>query len=431
MNPTSLPGRVSVSRPKVLQLIAHLSAGGASKVAISLAQLLRDHGCDATLVSGTRTGSEGEMISFARERDVWLSLMPTLVRGPHLRLDLTSLAGLTWLLKRGNFDIIHAHGSKAQVLGLLAGRLAGVPVRLAHVHGWAFQDPVHAMSPRTQMAFLRTTFRWATRIIAVSHSNVQTGLAHGIGRRSQYVVIEPPVEFGRFARPPSDPTMVRRRLGLGPSDRVIGSVMRLASQKAPLDFVEAAARVRARMPEAKFVIVGDGPLLADVRAAVAQRSLQGAVLLLGYRRDVPALLSAFDVFALSSLWEGLPIVYLEAMAAGKPVVGTDVDGASEAVEDGVTGILVPPRDPMALGDAILQVAADPDLAQRMGAAGRRRASAFDVKGMVARAHELYVKLLTAGDRVVVAEKVSPGPSDAPVRWHSTSPPTHSPARDSE
>jgi len=371
------------------------------------------------------------MISFARERDVWLSLMPTLVRGPHLRLDLTSLARLTWLLKRGNFDVVHTHGSKAQVLGLLAGRLAGVPVRLAHVHGWAFQDPVHAMSPRTQMAFLRTTFRWATRIIAVSHSNVQTGLAHGIGRRSQYVVIEPPVEFGRFARPPSDPTMVRRRLGLGPSDRVIGSVMRLASQKAPLDFVEAAARVRARMPEAKFVIVGDGPLSADVRAAVAQRSLQDAVLLLGYRRDVPALLSAFDVFALSSLWEGLPIVYLEAMAAGKPVVGTDVDGASEAVEDGVTGILVPPRDPMALSDAILQVAADPDLARRMGAAGRRRASAFDVKGMVARARELYVKLLTAGDRVVVAEKVSPGPSDAPVRWHSTSPPAHSPARDSE
>ena len=399
-----------MSRPKVLQLIAHLSAGGASKVAISLAQLLRHEGYDATLVAGTRTGPEGEMISLARQCGVPVSLMGTLVRGPRLTLDLTSLVRLTRMLKRGRFDIVHAHCSKANVLALLAGRLAGVPVRLAHVHGWMFRDSTHALPPAAQVLCLRAICRLATRIIVVSQSDVQTGLAHGIGRQSQYAVIEEAVEFDRFARPPSHPGAVRRDLGLAPSDRVIGTVMRLAPQKAPLDFIEAAAHVRARMPEAKFLIVGDGPLLNDVKAAVAQRHLDDAVLMLGYRRDVPALVSAFDVFALSSLWEGLPIVYLEAMAAGKPVVGTDVDGAFEAVEDGVTGILVPARDPIALADAILRVAADPDLAQRMGAAGRRRAAEFDVNRMIERVGRLYRQLLRAEESVPLTDRSSSGRS---------------------
>jgi glycosyltransferase involved in cell wall biosynthesis len=186
---------------------------------------------------------------------------------------------------------------------------------------------------------------------------------------------------------------VRRELGIPVDAPVVGTVTRLSPQKAPLDFVDAAARVAERRPEAHFLLVGDGPLRAGVEARVADLGLVERFHLAGLRREVPDLLHAFDVFALSSLWEGLPRVLPQAMAAGLPVVATAVDGNAEAVTDGANGILVPPGDPGAMAGALVRLLDDPDLAARMGEAGQASVQEFSARKMVDDIAALYEALL--------------------------------------
>ncbi|RLC53629.1 MAG: sugar transferase, partial [Chloroflexota bacterium] len=142
-----------------------------------------------------------------------------------------------------------------------------------------------------------------------------------------------------------------------------------------------------------FVIVGDGPLRAEMEAAIAVRSLTDRVHLTGLRRDVPDLMHSFDVFALTSLWEGLPRVLPQAMTTGLPIVATAVDGNAEAVTDRVNGFLTPPGDPQAMAAALLRLLEDPILARRMGEAGRRKAGEFSAHRMVSDIAALYDTLL--------------------------------------
>jgi glycosyltransferase involved in cell wall biosynthesis len=170
-------------------------------------------------------------------------------------------------------------------------------------------------------------------------------------------------------------------------------VTRLSPQKAPLDFVKAVARVAEQRPDVHFVVVGDGPLRTEVEARIVAAGLADRIHLTGLRRDVPDLLHSFDVFALTSLWEGLPRVLPQAMAAGLAVVATAVDGNAEAVEDGVSGLLTPPGDPQALAVALLRLLDNPVLAAEMGAAGRERSAEFGARKMVDDIAALYEALL--------------------------------------
>ena len=174
---------------------------------------------------------------------------------------------------------------------------------------------------------------------------------------------------------------------------LVGTVTRLSPQKAPLDFVRAAAIVAWQYPQVWFMMVGDGPLRAEVEALAAEVGIAERLVLTGLRRDVPELMAAFDLFVLSSLWEGLPRVLPQAMATGLPVIVTACDGSAEAVTSGVNGFLVPPGEPQALAQQVITLLDDPALAQRMGAAGHQRAQEFSDQGMVAAIANLYQELL--------------------------------------
>jgi glycosyltransferase involved in cell wall biosynthesis len=173
----------------------------------------------------------------------------------------------------------------------------------------------------------------------------------------------------------------------------VGTVTRLSPQKAPLDFVAAAAHVTAQRPDVHFVIVGDGPLRAEVETEIAALGITERIHLTGIRRDVPDLMHSFNVFALTSLWEGLPRVLPQAMAAGLPIVATAVDGNAEAVTDGVNGFLTPPGDPQAMASALLRLLENPALAAQMGEVGRIRAADFSAHKMVSDIAALYEALL--------------------------------------
>jgi glycosyltransferase involved in cell wall biosynthesis len=279
------------------------------------------------------------------------------------------------------------------MLGRWAAWLGGVPVIVHTVHGWSHHDRQHPLARRLFILMEQVTAPITDRLIVVSPLNIEKGLADGIARPEKYVTIRSGIDLDRFRQPERPREAVRAELGIPAEAPVVGTVTRLSAQKAPLDFVAAAARVAEQRPDVHFVVVGDGPLRAEVEAAVAAEGLAKTVHLTGLRRDVPDVMHSFDIFALSSLWEGLPRVLPQAMAAGLPIVATAVDGNAEAVEDGINGLLTPPGDPHAFADALLRLLEDGQLADRMGSAGLEMVDEFSARKMVRDIEALYQELL--------------------------------------
>jgi len=380
-------------RVRVLQAITRLIVGGAQEVAMFTAAHLDPARYESSMVSGPQTGPEGEIISEVQTRGIPLTILPELVREINPVKDLLALVKLTQLMRRGQYHVVHTHSSKAGILGRVAARWAGVPVVVHTVHGWGFYDGQHPATRTLYVNLEKLADRCCDQIIVVSQLNADKGLAMGISRPDKYVTISGGIDVARFAHPTMDRAAMRAALGLPADALVVGTVGRLSPQKAPLDWMRAAAVVAPAIPAACFVYVGDGPLRPTVEALVAELGLADRVLLPGLRRDVPNVLAAFDVFALSSQWEGLPLVIPQAMAAGVPVVCTRVDGTAEAITDGVDGVLVPPGQPQALGEAVVALLQDPARARGLAEAGRRRAKDFDVHKMVTEIDALYQELL--------------------------------------
>jgi len=378
---------------RVLHVITRLIVGGAQENTMLTAALLDPARYAVDVISGPQTGSEGSLIEEVRARGVPLTIEPALVREIHPVKDLLALVRLTRFIRRGCYAIVHTHSSKAGILGRWAAWLAGAPIIVHTIHGWGHHDRQHPLVRRSYILLEQVTQRITDRLVVVSPRNIEKGLADGIATPAKYVTVRSGIELDRFRRPARPREAVRAELSIPADAPVVGTVTRLSPQKAPLDFVTAAAQVAARRPDAHFVVVGDGPLRAGVEARIAVLGLASCVHLTGLRRDVPDLLHSFDVFALSSLWEGLPRVLSQAMAAGLAVVATAVDGNAEAVEDGVNGLLAPPGDPQAMAAALLRLLDDPALAAQMGAAGRERAEEFGARKMVEDIAALYEVLL--------------------------------------
>jgi len=382
-----------MTRIPVLQIITRLIVGGAQEHTMLTAALLDPDRYAVDIVSGPQTGSEGSLIEEVRAHGIPLTIEPALVREVNPLKDLQALFRLTCFIRRGRYTIVHTNSSKAGILGRWAARLAGTPVIVHTVHGWGHHERQHPLVRRFYILLERATARITDKLIVVSPRNTEKGLADGIGTPEKYITIRSGIELDRFLKPTRPREAVREELGIPPDVPVVGTVTRLSPQKAPLDFVDAAAHVAARRPDVHFVIVGDGPLRAEMEAAIAVRSLTDRVHLTGLRRDVPDLMHSFDVFALTSLWEGLPRVLPQAMTTGLPIVATAVDGNAEAVTDGVNGFLTPPGDPQAMAAALLRLLEDSVLARRMGEAGRRKAGEFSAHRMVSDIAALYDTLL--------------------------------------
>jgi glycosyltransferase involved in cell wall biosynthesis len=377
---------------KVLQVITRMIVGGAQETAMLACALLDRERFRCELLTGPQTGPEGELHSETRARGVTLHVEPSLVRELNPVKDLLALLRLVLFLRRGRYDIVHTNSSKAGILGRIAARIAGVPVVVHTVHGWAF-TPEQPRPVFLLYAWLeRLCARWCGALVVVAQPDAEEGLALGIGRPEQYALIRSGIEIEVYRDVTVSRAAARRRVGVPEGAFVVGAVGRLSPQKAPLDLVaafEVLARVRA---DAHLVLVGDGPLRDEVEVRVAGAGLAERVHLLGLRRDVPELLRAFDVLALASRWEGLPRVFPQAMAAGLPIVATRVDGAAEAVVEGETGLLVAVGDPAGLAARLVELAQDPARACSMGAAGRARVEEFSAERMVRQLEGLYDRL---------------------------------------
>jgi glycosyltransferase involved in cell wall biosynthesis len=304
------------------------------------------------------------------------------------RFDPRILTDLVSLARRRGTRVLHVHGYAASDFGRLAARRVGAALVL-HEH---FADP---RMPAYQGLADRALARLTDRAIAVSQSTAEFLVAQRHVPRERVRLIWNGAPLEDFA--PVDRARAqaaRRALGLPDEAVVIGSIARLNEQKGHRYLVDAAATVLARRPDARVLIVGDGDLAAPLREQAHGLGLGDRVLFTGHRTDVRDLLGAIDVFCIASTYEGTPLSLFEAMAAGKAIVSTAVDGCREVLEDGVTGLLAPPRDAAALAAALLRVVEDPGLARRLADSARSASTRYDARDGVRRIEALYDEVLS-------------------------------------
>lgn len=300
--------------------------------------------------------------------------------------DLRPWARLRRELREGAVDVVHTHKFGSNLWGALVARAARTPVVVAHEHSWSFEgEPVRRLLDRNVVA------RLADAVIAVSRED-QRRMVEVVGMPADKVRYVP---NGAPSSGPGSGRDVRAELGIAPDAPVIGTVGMLRPEKALELLIEVTDTLRAEHPGLRTLIVGYGDERAMLEAEIARRGLEEAVLLLGYRDDVPDVVRAFDVAVLCSDREGMPVSIVEYMEAGRPVVATRVGAVPDLVDDGVHGLLVPARDPAALAMAVGGLLSDPAKRAAMGAAGRKRhAQEFDLATQVRRIEDLYDELLT-------------------------------------
>jgi glycosyltransferase involved in cell wall biosynthesis len=381
----------AAGRIRILHVITRLVVGGAQENTLLTVAGLDPRRYHVELAAGPEAGPEG---SLSPPPGVPFHLVPTLVRDVQPWRDLRALLDLYRLMRRGRYDVVHTHTSKAGLLGRLAARLAGVPVVVHTPHGHVFSG----YGPRALIRIFvwaeRCLARWTHSLVALTPTERDDHLREGVGEPAQWTVIPSGIPLDRFTGPGA---LRRTDLGLPEGEPVVGCVARLVPVKGVGDLLEALAQVRASGIRAHCALVGDGPLREHLRVQARALGVDDVVHFVGLRRDVPQVLPLFDVVALPSRNEGMGRALLEAQAAGIPVVASRVGGIPDVVEDGRTGVLVPPGDPRALAEALVTLLANPGLRAAMGRAAREAVGRdLGVAAMVERLDALYTSLRGSG-----------------------------------
>lgn len=311
-------------------------------------------------------------------------------------LDLRTLTRLRAVLREWSPDIVHTHLARPDWYGRIAAASLHVPVICTTIHNEddrAYDSEFGGVVRRVAEAANRITARSAQAIIAISEGVREYAIERQKQRPERIVLIPNGVDVDEF-RPAPRSSYVRDLCGFPVDAIVVGTLARLVEQKGLPALIEAAAIARRTRPELRFVVAGSGPQEAQLRQLIAERGQEDAFRLIGQCDDVPSFLSGLDVFTLPSLWEGLGLALLEAMAAGLGCVATDIGGPRDAVTNRVNGLIVPPADPVQLASAIEELAASEPLRSAYGAAARETAiNHFSSRVMAEQYMRLYERLL--------------------------------------
>lgn len=382
---------------RVLHVITRMIVGGAQEnTLLSVEGLDRLPLYQVELVSGVDRGPEGDMVARARQTTDLL-VLPELCRNVNPVADAVALWKLHALIRKGRYHIVHTHLAKAGVLGRLAARLAGAPIVVHGLHGLVFHEHQPWIVNRVWWTVQKICDPFTDHYISVSNVVSQKAIDSGLVARNAVTTIYSGMELDWFLDARVDPVVVRRRLGIPENALVIGKIARMVSVKNHGQLLDAAPEIIAKHPNVWFLFVGDGPLLEQLRTRAEQMGIRDRSVFTGLvdRERIPDMLSAMDVLVHTALYEGLPRVLAQALAMGKPCVAFDADGAREVIVAGETGFLVPSGDITSLVTAVDRLLADPQLRQRMGAAGRRLVDpAFRAETMVQQIDSVYQQLMS-------------------------------------
>ncbi len=385
---------------RVTHVITRLIVGGAQENTVATVLGLRQRaGMETALLAGPTAGPEGSLESAFEPCPQVLSIVPSLVRPVHPLRDILALLALSRIFRSTRPEIVHTHSGKAGILGRWAAHRAGVPIVVHTIHGPSFGPFQGAPANGIFRGAERFAARFTTHYVSVAEAMTRQYLAAGLGQPGQYTRIFSGFPLQPFLEAENDPAW-RARLGLAPDDFVIGMISRLFKLKGHDDLLDIAPKLVRQCPRAKFLLVGDGAWRARLEDRARAAGLEKRFVFAGLvaPAEVPRHVGIMDALAHLSRREGLPRALPQALAAARPVVAYDCDGAGEVCIDNETGFLVPPGDRETLARRLLQLAGDPDLRRRLAARGREFVRArFSVDTMLDELQALYLKLSARED----------------------------------
>jgi glycosyltransferase involved in cell wall biosynthesis len=373
---------------RIVHLIDSLSMGGAERMIVTFSRYLRR---EAFALEVCCLQEPGPLAKEVEAEGVSVTAM-----GQKNNYDPVAFPRLVRFLRRGGFHLVHTHLFGADFWGRLASIFAGVPIRVSTIHS------PYVDYQWKNFAADRTLARWTDHFIAVSRTAMNFTINKVPIPPEKFTWIPNPVPAELFVNPAVSDEELDDFCATWSIDRgapVIGTIGRLSEQKGHVYLVEAARHVIEQVPEAQFVIVGDGPKRSELEEDVRRLGLANRVIFVGVQQNPLICYRLFDLFVLSSLWEGTPLVLIEAMMAGLPVVATSVDGVKETLVHEETGLLVPPKDPGALAQAMLLMLQDISLRSMLTKRARDVAvSTFDAPGVVRQYEVVYEECLARAGR---------------------------------
>jgi glycosyltransferase involved in cell wall biosynthesis len=312
------------------------------------------------------------------------------------QLSLKPIYWIKEIIRNNKIDLVHSQGARADFFARIAGRIAGVPHIICTVAMPVEGFDVGLLQKKIYRFMDYLTERYVERFIVVSDSLRQMLMERRGIPVHRVVRIYNGIELNQY-HPDAQYGDLRRKWEIPREVPLIGAIGRMVWQKGFNYFIEAIPEIVRVVPEARFLLVGDGPLREGLEALSEELRVKDNVIFTGFRSDIKEILSAVDLLVAPSLLEGFPMITLEAMAMAKPIIATNIDGITEQITNGVDGILVPPKDLSALAKAIIKVINDKELARSMGLAAREKVEQeFSVEKMVSETEKVYLSLLKAG-----------------------------------
>ena len=360
----------------VMNLIASTALGGAERVLVTF----------ASRINLSRFNIRFCLFRDKRKPEVGLLSVLRDKRWEMDSVEIRQFRELYEICSKRHVDILHTHGYRSDILGFGAAKLLGIPI-VSTVHGWT--SVTRRM--RVYEYIQRRCLKYFDKVITVSEDLRQRLESFGV-RSEKIVKFNNAIDIHKNAEVGITRSF-RQELGIGPGTRLIGTVGRLSVEKGLGYFLKAGARIVARDPSVKLVLVGEGPQRKELEALAASLGISDSVIFCGYRADAERIYPALDVFVLPSLTEGIPMALLEAMAFSRPVIASRVGGVPEVVQDGVTGIFVEPKDVDELAEKMWDLLCHPEVSVQLGIRARKRVqSHFDSHEWIKKIEELYIDL---------------------------------------
>lgn len=380
----------------VMQVMTRMNVGGITQQILLISEQLREQGYDVTLAGGQCGPTEGDCRGDAVRQGFRVHEIPHLSNNSGPIGDMRACLSMYRLFRRERPALVHLYMFKARVLGSFAARLAGVPIVIETLHGNVLEGYYGKVATLIILLAERIVgWLLAHCVISPSESQRTELLRYRVAPDRKLLVQRVGFDVEAFRGLEEFRGQLRKALGVGPDTLLVGVIARLVPIKGIGDFLEAASLLSgiARQEKMSFVVVGDGPQRGELEQRAKTLGLDGSCRFLGRTDDARSLFADADVFVLSSWNEGTPISLLEAMASSKAIVATRVGSVAEMVEDGVSALLVPRRNPQALADAIAKFAEDPVMRARCGREAKVRAQGFSVSALRESLHALYQRML--------------------------------------
>ncbi len=371
---------MSAKKIKILQAIRQGKIGGGESHVLDLVQELNKDRYESVVLSFTK----GPMIQRMEELGIKTYVVET-----EKPFDKSKRQAVSDILVAENIDIVHAHGTRANSNTYYSARKLSIPI-IYTVHGWSFHKGQNFLIKNLRILSERFLVNKATITLCVSNSNLEEGRKLFSIKNAQ--VIKNGINRQRF-NPDGVYNDLRAELDIPKDEVLVGYIVRVTLQKDPLTLIKAISLIDPAL-KIKFLIVGEGDLLEETKKLATELKVDSKIIFLNFRQDIPNVLNAIDIYCLPSLWEGLPIGVLEAMAMRKAIIATDIDATKEIITNGQNGILVPVKSPQLLANALTQLANDKQLRQTLGInAAKTIADNFNVQKMTRQIEAVYDQIV--------------------------------------